>query len=115
MGEEKPAEEDQGRRPRGAKREGRRLVTTGERPGGGGVPLEVAANLPKCTLSCTIGALRVSPCKHCYVGSIRSVVRQISALATCSYCKLNTFAINLRNYSSTLGFIVDHSSCLAGG
>jgi hypothetical protein len=103
MREEKPAEEDQGRRPRGAKREGRRLVTTGERPGGGGVPLEVAA------------ALRVSPCKHCYVGSIRSVVRQISALATCSCCKLNTFAINLRNYSSTLGFIVDHSSCLAGG
>ena len=41
MREEKPAEEDQGRTPRGAKREGRRLVTTGERRTGGPQEVEV--------------------------------------------------------------------------
>jgi hypothetical protein len=75
------------------------------------VPLEVAAKLPECTLLhiCSIAG------KSCYVGSICSLVRQISALATRSCCKLNTFAVNLRTYSSTFGFIVDHSSCLVGG
>jgi hypothetical protein len=41
MREEKPAEEDQGRRPRVAKREGRRLVTTGERRTGAPLQVEV--------------------------------------------------------------------------